>query len=921
VSGKRLHYLQSVFSKGSDDQRKAIFQTLRQDGFRADPAGTEVQHLTYAADAAKGLPPDLAKGYLDTLPGFGLSRMIMVVESPGGLFSQLDSFVDDNQNARAAKLIADVQGNLDSTSNLRVLLGRSHGVIQLFELGSKTLDAKKSADVVDNFAMRQVTLSARAKDGSAVKIVAHGDAKDNGVVALDQYFSNPKYKEAVLKRLGVDPSVFERMLFSVSESIKAPSSDANGRVTAITTRVAEIDTALADKTLSEPARAALVKEKEELLDEARMLGPIMHGSGRIEIDVSPRSQVYQQFALDGKAPPDPLLRMTSSLFDSRLGDYKIHMETGAKELEVSVNDMKAIMAAADPKAEFEKRYKDSGVSFDDAKAAFQQYNENNKDFTIKVKGYGQKTAVEINVKDMAKLIQDPAAFKKRFPGVDYRDAVLTFAFLVNRGTGSPTPPPPVIDLTKTALQADGKTKDDALDALRLKLADGVDGNATAAPFLSTVFGADVSIAKDNVGVMTGAAVSAISPVARFQYGHITQWVGAEQISDTRAAAKKAFDKNGAKPSNVFGPLFGWDKREKEVQSDVMDHESGETFGWQRDFAKLTGDQVHVVSMSADDDRAGMRAAFNADADSIADTFGKYGGVPKKNLAVYKNPTGAQAYAALENQILATPPGEAVVFCYNGHGHPTGMAFREPWLKSEEIQALMTLAKSRGVNFMVVSSACHSGARVGDARAVCIKDLAAAGRLPPIVQQLDSLHTGLASYFDGNDEATKRTADAPAGFPKADELRELARRAMADGADGDKARADLAALRQRAAAESKNLNDNYWTFPAADRDKKWKNKLYLDAVVQVCDGADQTRKAAAALRALPPPQPPELAAIVNDPLLRANNPKAMSNDRRFMTATLGELADRIVTLLNANMPKLDFGTVAAADPGLPQKKAA
>jgi len=831
------------------DGRKAIFDTLRQAGFRASPGSLEVKCLTNAVLEGGGIEPaSLRDRYMRELPHLGLSRMAMAGEGSYSLPKQLKQIKANEGEEAANQFMANLEKNNNSTSNLRYIIARSEGFIRIYDPNVKALSKEQGALVVSVFEGRKIELKATTigVDAHDVVISAHGPAGPN-TIDLSKYVKDPVYARDTLKSLGMGKEAFDSLLFNTAQSVKFAPENVTARRGEINARLSVIGEDIDKPGISAETRAELSAERERLIVEGGGLQALREGTGLLTIDIRPSSATYKQFALDiTKKPADPLLLMASSVL-------------------VGPGSVQFFVKLTDPGA-------------------------------------------KVSSTEFAQMLKQPdaeAQFKAKYPKLDFRDTVLAFAYIANAPGGGVKVAGTEINLA-SSVEIKYKVLGD-------KIRDKKDGNLSdkLPPFLQAAFGGNVNIAPDDPNYMIdNAPVSVFSPVDRFQYSHGGN-AGATESAETRASAKKYMAASGGKkePANVFRALFDMDNHVDKGST----WENGQVVGDQSAFVGLKPEQVHVISMNGDDAKASMRASFRSDSKIIKSTFEDFGGV-KDVTIVDPNPTGEDAYGALEAKILSTPAGEAVVFAYSGHGAKDGLVFKGKWLSSADLKRLMETAARRGVAFMVISSACHSGERVQVARERMLDKLETAGQLPPQIRQLDNLRAGTIDFQEGfGSLAAIPAASRTPGFPTPDQISALAAKALKDG-PGSKAAQDLKALSDKASAERNNFFNTYNAVPdGTPAQVKAKSKAaqqvnYLDGIISMHRGLDRIQTAKTDLAASQPPLP---SGILNNKVLTGVT--AIRAGDSFTMNNLGPLSDVITGTMQQWMPQnIDFG--AGADAG-------
>jgi hypothetical protein len=842
--------------------RMAMFATLKGEGFRAEIGSLEVKGLTDAVSKAavknaEGKcaiePAALRDQYMDLLPQFGLSRMAMVA---GARPSVLDRCVDIKRvggEDDARDFLAQLGKNVDSSTNLRFIIGTSEGFIRLIDPNIKALKPAQQKDVIDTFAQRKIQLRAQTQppDSKEVLLTATGP-KSDGVIDLSLYFKDPKYQKETLARLGMSKENFDSMLFNTAQSVKTGPPAVAPRLTAIVARLDTIDQKLATENPSPDDVRALNDEKQRLQIEQKQLMTIRDGTGLVTIDIRPDSETYDLFALGaGTKPVDPLQMMAYSLLKKRTDDdgkkieeYKIKLDPGQPPI--------------------------SAWAF----------------------------------ADMLKKGDAEKQFKAMYPKLDFRDTVLAFAYIAQARSVGAMKKDPEVDLTK-------KTGIDGLDAIRAKMSDKKDGNAAGEvpAFLRAAYSANEAVTrKDANAIIDRPPVAVFSPVDRFQYGYTDE----QEMFETQKFAKQYQKANGGKaaPANLFKALFKMDDRVQVANATYGTTQNGQVTGNPTALLGVQAKDVLVVQAVGNDTRPGVQQDFLTGAKVFRETAEKQGGIKIDPRMVLDNkPDRDAVYGALKAQILAAKPGQVVLFAYSGHGAKTGIALGNGTeLSSTDLAELQALATGNGVAFVVVSAACHSGERVQTARAAMLDRLEAAGQLPKQIRQLDNLRAGLIQYQEkfALVDGAKASEQMP-GYPTPAQLKDLCAKALKDG-PGSQAAQDLQKWRDKAAAERGDAYTKWDAMPngtkaeQAAKDTAGARVVYLDNLMGLVDGVNQIAQAKTDLAASQPPLP---NGILNNKVLTGDT--KMGSTDKFVMNNLGPLSDRITQTMQDRMPaNIDFG---------------
>jgi hypothetical protein len=203
-----LFFTRSEFQDAPEDQQRAIFDALANDGFSRALSSETVTRLFTAAHRAGDLEPSMRQDYLDLIPRIGLDRLQLVTDDTYGLVAQMNPEVFDR-----------FQKHLGATHDLEALLAGSAVELELSapRIAPITEDGEPRA-VLGALELRNVTLEL---DGQPIDVA--------------RYFEDSAYRSAILSDLAGEPSCtrhtlervrgrFDTMLRNLAASLREEGS-------------------------------------------------------------------------------------------------------------------------------------------------------------------------------------------------------------------------------------------------------------------------------------------------------------------------------------------------------------------------------------------------------------------------------------------------------------------------------------------------------------------------------------------------------------------------------------------------------------------------------------------------------------------------------------------------------------------------
>ncbi|MCK6551230.1 caspase family protein, partial [Myxococcota bacterium] len=710
---RRAHRARRLMATGTPEERVAMFETLRRDGFRAAPGSEATGDLLEAIRASSRVPAELRTRYLATIPELGMERTYLASDFQYGLASRLEG----RSPAAGATLLSDVEARLHSTDDLeRALVGASfHLEVRRPEAG--LVPAADQRGIVRSLEAHNVTFTLPSADGATnLRIVPRGTG-DAQTISLERYFSDATYRNDVLRRTGLRREGFEGMLQNVAGSLDRAGSEPG--VAGAASAIADARRRAADPSLSAEDRRSAANEAHW----ARLDLRAQEAPQNLELDLGPGSR------LDG-------------LFGLR--------QTGASAA-LEASRATVIAARDDAAVTITLRGPSSG-------------------------GRPGRTHT-ITSAELAEVLSNPPsgktseeAFRERWPGLDYRETVHAFATVaVMRRNGQVETADDgslTLDLTRRHANAD-------LNRLGERLRDGSRGNVRAPTSMTFDVAsrstADVASADR---MWSSSTTGAAAGNNHYQYGWFTfggpsngQGYFDTRAAETDARARYQAAGNSADPAHVMNALYGLDDYSRR---DGVEQQYGTAAGRPEAFLRdprtglpARGQDFTVLTFTGSGSAA-HRAAFERSAQRIEEMFTRYGGVPASQVERQSNPTPETMYAAVEAEILRDPRAAAdrdrartVVVYYAGHTASdqadgvAGMAFRvngqAVYFTPEMVARLSALARERGVNLMWVTDACRAGEYAAQPQAELDRAARATGTMTPTATSLGNLRGAVRTY--------------------------------------------------------------------------------------------------------------------------------------------------------------------------------